>query len=116
MSDDVQIKGPKIQRDIALLLRLLMKIDGWDDPSKPMLMTTMFVEQIGGYEPCPCSSCASLVSSSKTTANILWPHIQDIVTLDRHHPDVVFTKVYHLLETYLMCLNADDPDVIATIS
>jgi hypothetical protein len=115
----VQLKGPKIQRDIALLLRLLWRLEGWEDPTDRSAMhaTSYFVEHIGGFEPCPCSSCNSLVSSSKTTAAILEPHIKAIVdgkhtamdgTETRLTTAAVEAAVYNMLGQYLLTITEID--------
>lgn len=123
-----QLKGPKIQRDIALLIRLLWRIEGWEDPTSRSCMasTTAFVELIGGYKSCPCSSCNSIVDSSKTTAAILEPHIRALIQSggektsdfwaidpkgDRQQltSTAIEAAVYNMMEKYLLtCEKVDD--------
>ena len=120
----VQLKGPKIQRDIALLIRLLWRLEGWEDPTDRSAMhaTARFVEHVGGFEPCPCSSCNSMISSSKTTAAILQPHIEAVIggsqkslTLDGEgNPTIleaaaIEAAVYNMLGKYLYTVDEEQP-------
>jgi hypothetical protein len=118
----VQLKGPKIQRDIALLIRLLWRLEGWEDPTDRSAMhaTARFVEHVGGFEPCPCSSCNSMISSSKTTAAILEPHITAVVkgvhmamdgTETRLTTAAVEAAVYNMMGKYLYTVDEDIPVV-----
>lgn len=108
-----QLKGPKIQRDVALLIRLLWRLEGWGDPTTRSALEAAqhFVGLIGCLETCDCGSCANLISATKTTAAILEPHLQNIVNerypdgehQDQYYtPDQIQAHVYSMLGKYLM--------------
>jgi hypothetical protein len=113
MTEPPELRGPKIQRDVALLLRLLWRLEGWGDPPTRSCFeaTRNFVGHVGCLETCDCSSCANLVSATKTTAAIIEPHIRALA--DSHiltatgayrylSPEAVESAVYSLLGKYLM--------------
>jgi len=105
-----QLDGPKIQKDVALLIRLLWRLEGWEDPTHRSAMhaTARFIEHIGGYESCPCSSCSSMVASSKTTAAILEPHIRALTEPTTLTSAAVQAAVYNLLGHYLCTIEKED--------
>ena len=103
-----QLKGPRIMRDVSLLLRLMWRLEGWDDPSERSAMqcTVRLLENMALLKSCGCSSCNSIVDSSKTTAAILEPTIRGMILGNTE--DAIEAAVYSMLKPYLLTLEEED--------
>jgi len=89
-----------------------------------MVAAVAFLQNVGGYKGCDCSTCNSVVDSSKTSAAILEPHIQTLIEQagERGIPENVFdpegtpvklppheikAAVYSMLGKYLTSLEEE---------
>jgi hypothetical protein len=82
-----------------------------------MAASISVLQNIGGMKGCDCSTCNSVVDSSKTTASILEPHIRALINtagpgglMEEAHlaPDAIESAVYSMLGKYLTCLDEDE--------
>jgi len=71
-----------------------------------MQCTVRLLENMALLKSCGCSSCNSIVDSSKTTAAILEPTIRGMILGNTE--DAIEAAVYSMLKPYLLTLEEED--------
>jgi hypothetical protein len=104
------MKGSEIKRDIALNLRIMWKLDaalgnlsdGDDVISHRSTHDTanMVMVYFVGYRRCNCSICSGLVSSTATTADIVFPLIAE--ALGNTPPEQLGPVIDEILAKHLL--------------
>lgn len=96
-----KLKGPIIQRDVALLIRMLRKVAGWDSqaPGSIVDMTHSFLDKVAQIKTCSCSSCTGLIAASSTSADLLDVLLPALFELP---PEAVAIKIGEIVDKHLM--------------
>ena len=100
-------KGPKVQRDLALLLQLLRMVREEQDTARTQINVVVYTERFMGnlgFKICTCTPCSSMMGSASTTAAIIHKYIKEIPAAT---PEFLQAKVYALLGEYLYTQQAE---------